>query len=44
MVSPDGRTIYTSFTKPLAKADSRSILVSVDVPPAAQKSSWTSRA
>ncbi|TLM83021.1 S9 family peptidase [Pseudarthrobacter sp. NamE2] len=31
VVSPDGRTIYTSLTKPLARADSRSILVSVDV-------------
>jgi dipeptidyl aminopeptidase/acylaminoacyl peptidase len=30
-VSPDGRTIYASCTKPLAKADSRSILVAVDV-------------
>ncbi|CCQ47910.1 prolyl oligopeptidase family protein [Pseudarthrobacter siccitolerans] len=29
-VSPDGRTIYTSYTRPLAKADSRSILVAVD--------------
>ncbi|GAB5079364.1 S9 family peptidase [Arthrobacter sp. AD-310] len=31
VVSPDGRTIYTSLTKPLARADSRSILVAVDV-------------
>lgn len=31
VVSPDGRTIYSSYTKPLAKADSRSILVAVDV-------------
>ncbi|MHC6591385.1 S9 family peptidase [Arthrobacter sp. C152] len=31
VVSPDGRTIYTSYTKPLAKADSRSVLVAVDV-------------
>jgi dipeptidyl aminopeptidase/acylaminoacyl peptidase len=31
VVSPDGQTIYTSFTKPLARADSRSILVAVDV-------------
>ncbi|VXB89599.1 Dipeptidyl aminopeptidase/acylaminoacyl peptidase [Arthrobacter sp. 9AX] len=30
-VSPDGRTIYTSYTRPLAKADSRSSLVAVDV-------------
>jgi dipeptidyl aminopeptidase/acylaminoacyl peptidase len=30
-VSPDGRTIYASYTKPLAKADSRSVLVAVDV-------------
>ncbi|WP_258804494.1 S9 family peptidase [Pseudarthrobacter sp. NS4] len=31
VASPDGRTIYTSYTKPLARADSRSILVAVDV-------------
>ncbi|MGN8130900.1 alpha/beta fold hydrolase [Paenarthrobacter sp. 22069] len=31
VVSPDGKTIYSSCTKPLAKADSRSILVAVDV-------------
>ena len=31
VVSPDGRTIYTSFDKPLAKADSRSVLVAIDV-------------
>ncbi len=31
VVSPDGRTIYASFDKPLAKADSRSVLVAVDV-------------
>ncbi|MDQ0662010.1 dipeptidyl aminopeptidase/acylaminoacyl peptidase [Arthrobacter ulcerisalmonis] len=31
VVSPDGRTVYSSYTKPLAKADSRSILVAVDV-------------
>lgn len=37
VVSPDGRTIYTSFTKPLAKADSRSILVAVDVATAGRK-------
>lgn len=30
-VSPDGRTIYTSYTKPLARADSRSVLLSIDV-------------
>ncbi|MFP5311563.1 MAG: alpha/beta fold hydrolase, partial [Actinomycetes bacterium] len=30
-VSPDGKTIYSSYTKPLAKADSRSIRVAVDV-------------
>ncbi|TPV48748.1 S9 family peptidase [Pseudarthrobacter phenanthrenivorans] len=29
-VSPDGRTVYASYTKPLAKADSRSVLVAVD--------------
>lgn len=31
VVSPDGKTIYSSFTKPLARADSRSILVAIDV-------------
>ncbi|CAI3790997.1 S9 family peptidase [Pseudarthrobacter sp. MM222] len=31
VVSPDGKTIYSSFTKPLAGADSRSVLVAVDV-------------
>lgn len=31
VVSPDGKTIYTSFNKPLAKADSRSVLVAIDV-------------
>ncbi|TLM75463.1 prolyl oligopeptidase family serine peptidase [Pseudarthrobacter sp. NamB4] len=31
VVSPDGKTIYTSYTRPLAKADSRSVLVAVDV-------------
>jgi dipeptidyl aminopeptidase/acylaminoacyl peptidase len=31
VVSPDGGTIFTSYTKPLARADSRSILVAVDV-------------
>ena len=31
VVSPDGKTIYSSYTKPLAKADSRSVLVAVDV-------------
>jgi len=31
VVSPDGRTIYSSFAKPLANADSRSVLVAVDV-------------
>lgn len=31
VVSPDGRTVYTSCAKPLAKADSRSVLVAVDV-------------
>ncbi|TDT81723.1 dipeptidyl aminopeptidase/acylaminoacyl peptidase [Arthrobacter sp. AG258] len=31
VVSPDGKTIYSSYTKSLAKADSRSILVAVDV-------------
>lgn len=37
VVSPDGRTIYTSYTRPLAKADSRSVLVAVDVATASQK-------
>ncbi|MEY9774808.1 prolyl oligopeptidase family serine peptidase [Arthrobacter sp. MW3 TE3886] len=31
VLSPDGRTIYSSFAKPLAKADSRSVLVAIDV-------------
>ncbi|BCW69235.1 prolyl oligopeptidase family serine peptidase [Arthrobacter sp. NicSoilB8] len=31
VISPDGRTIYSSLTKPLANADSRSVLVAVDV-------------
>ena len=31
VISPDGRTIYSSFAKPLANADSRSVLVAVDV-------------
>ena len=31
VVSPDGKTIYSSFKKPLAKADSRSVLVAIDV-------------
>lgn len=31
VVSPDGKTIYSSFTKPLANADSRTVLVAVDV-------------
>ncbi|MDR6439270.1 dipeptidyl aminopeptidase/acylaminoacyl peptidase [Paenarthrobacter nicotinovorans] len=31
VVSPDGRTIYTSMTKPLAKADSREVLAAIDV-------------
>jgi dipeptidyl aminopeptidase/acylaminoacyl peptidase len=31
VVSPDGKTIYSSFIKPLAKADSRSVLVAMDV-------------
>ncbi len=31
VVSPDGRTIYSSFTRPLANANSRSVLVSIDV-------------
>ncbi|WP_104044162.1 S9 family peptidase [Arthrobacter sp. ZGTC412] len=30
-VSPDGRTIYASYTKPLARADSRSVLLAIDV-------------
>lgn len=31
VVSPDGKTIYSSFNKPLARANSRSILVAIDV-------------
>ncbi|MFF2242971.1 prolyl oligopeptidase family serine peptidase [Arthrobacter sp. NPDC058130] len=31
VVSPDGRTIYSSLAKPLANADSRSVLVAIDV-------------
>ena len=31
VVSPDGRTIYSSLTKPLANADSRTVLVAIDV-------------
>lgn len=31
VVSPDGKTIYTSMTKALAKADSREVLAAVDV-------------
>ncbi|MBT2568055.1 S9 family peptidase [Arthrobacter sp. ISL-85] len=31
VVSPDGKTVYSSYAKPLAKADSRSVLVAVDV-------------
>ncbi|UKA50133.1 S9 family peptidase [Arthrobacter sp. FW305-123] len=31
VVSPDGKTIYTSITKALAKADSREVLAAVDV-------------
>ncbi len=30
VISPDGKTIYSSFEKPLAKADSRSVLVAID--------------
>ncbi len=37
VVSPDGKTIYTSFNKPLAKADSRSVLVAIDVATATHK-------
>ena len=37
VVSPDGKTIYTSFDKPLAKADSRSVLVAIDVATATHK-------
>jgi dipeptidyl aminopeptidase/acylaminoacyl peptidase len=37
VVSPDGRTIYTSYTRPLARADSRSVLVAVDVASGSQK-------
>ncbi|MCB5273007.1 Dipeptidyl-peptidase 5 [Arthrobacter sp. SO5] len=31
VVSPDGKTIYSSFSKPLAGADSRSVLAAIDV-------------
>jgi len=31
VVSPDGKTIYSSFNKPLARANSRAILVAIDV-------------
>ena len=31
VVSPDGKIIYSSFAKPLARADSRSVLVAIDV-------------
>jgi dipeptidyl aminopeptidase/acylaminoacyl peptidase len=37
VVSPDGKTIYTSFNKPLAKADSRSVLVAIDVATATRR-------
>ncbi|MBT2511964.1 prolyl oligopeptidase family serine peptidase [Arthrobacter sp. ISL-30] len=31
VISPDGRAVYTSVVKPLAKADSRHVLVAIDV-------------
>lgn len=31
VVSPDGKTLYSTFTRPLANADSRTMLVAVDV-------------
>jgi dipeptidyl aminopeptidase/acylaminoacyl peptidase len=37
VVSPDGKTIYTSLIKPLPKADLRSVLVAVDVATGIQK-------
>jgi dipeptidyl aminopeptidase/acylaminoacyl peptidase len=37
VASPDGKTIYTSFNKPLANADSRSVLVAIDVATATHK-------
>ncbi|MEE2521992.1 prolyl oligopeptidase family serine peptidase [Pseudarthrobacter sp. J75] len=37
VVSPDGRTVYTSYVKPLAKGESRSVLVAVDVETGSQK-------
>lgn len=37
VVSPDGKTIYTSLLKPLPKADLRSVLVAVDVATGTQK-------
>ncbi|MEC5191204.1 MULTISPECIES: S9 family peptidase [unclassified Arthrobacter] len=30
VVSPDGKTLYASFTRPLAKAGSRTVLVAID--------------
>jgi len=37
VVSPDGKTVYSSYAKPLARADSRSILVAVDVASGSRK-------
>ncbi|MFK0003005.1 alpha/beta fold hydrolase [Paenarthrobacter sp. NPDC090522] len=37
VVSPDGKTIYTSLSKALAKADSREVLAAVDVATGAVK-------
>ncbi|MBN9130593.1 MAG: S9 family peptidase [Paenarthrobacter ureafaciens] len=37
VVSPDGKTIYTSLTRALAKADSREVLAAVDVATGAVK-------
>ncbi|MDQ0616460.1 S9 family peptidase [Arthrobacter globiformis] len=37
VVSPDGKTIYTSLVKPLPKADLRSVLVAVDVATGTQR-------
>ena len=37
VVSPDGKTIYTSMTKALAKADSREVLAAIDVATGAVK-------
>ncbi|WP_426997720.1 prolyl oligopeptidase family serine peptidase [Pseudarthrobacter sp. N5] len=37
VVSPDGKTIYSSFARPLVKADIRSVLIAIDVATGTQK-------